>query len=72
MEKVDKIAYSLSDLESQIFIRKFVTGKSPQDIQNELLISNSNYYRCITSMNEKLKDNKDYIELTESLKTDEE
>lgn len=68
VDKVDKIAFSLSDIEAQIFLRKFVIGKTPQDIMNELSISQPTYYRNVALMNEKLRNNKDFKELTETLK----
>lgn len=72
VEKVDKIAYSLTDLEAQIFLRKFVIGKSVQEIMNELMISQSSYYRSWALINEKLKDNNDFKILTETLKNEDE
>ena len=68
VEKVDKIAFSLTDLEAQIFLRNFVIGMSPQDIINELCISSSVYYRNLSLINEKIKDNEDFKNLTEALK----
>lgn len=70
VDKIDTIAFSLSDLESQIFLRKFVIGKSPQDIMNELSISHSVFYRCMAMINEKLKDNENFAVLSETLKVE--
>lgn len=72
VDDVDKIAYSLSDLEAQIFLRKFVIGKSAQEIMSELMISQSSYYRSWALINEKLKDNDHFQELTEVLKNEDE
>lgn len=68
VEKVDKISYSLNDTEAQIFVRKFVLGMNSCDIMNELHISSSNYYRFIALIEEKIKDNKDFEKITETLK----
>lgn len=71
VDKVDKIAFSLSDIEAQIFLRKFVIGMPPQDIMSELNISHSFYYKNLALINEKLKDNEDFNNLTETLKIEE-
>lgn len=68
VEKIDKIAYSLNDMEAQIFLRKFVIGMGATDIMKELNISSSNYYRFTALIEEKIKDNKDFDKLTETLK----
>jgi DNA-directed RNA polymerase specialized sigma24 family protein len=70
VDKIDKIAFSLSDLEAQIFLRNFVIGMSPNCIMKELSISSSSYYRNLSLINEKLKDNDDFKSLTEALKTE--
>jgi DNA-directed RNA polymerase specialized sigma subunit len=68
VEKVDKIAFSLNDIEAQIFLRNFVIGMSPQDIINELCISQATYYRNLALINEKIKDDEDFKSLSEALK----
>lgn len=68
VEKIDKIAYSLSDTEAQIFIMKFVIGKSPQDIMNDLIITQPTYYRNVAMINEKLKDSETFKQVLETLK----
>jgi DNA-directed RNA polymerase specialized sigma24 family protein len=70
VDKVDKIAFSLSDIEAQIFLRNFVIGMSPQEIMAELNISSSAYYRYLSLINERIKDNDDFKNLTEALKTE--
>ena len=68
VDKIDRIAFSLNDIEAQIFLKKFVIGKEAQDIQNELNIRHSAYYRYIAMINEKLKNNADFAELSEALR----
>ena len=70
VEKVDKISFSLNDLEAQVFMKKFVVGLDAVSIQDEMKISSTSYYRLLSLIDEKLKDNKDYKSLTNALKND--
>ena len=70
VEKIDKIAFSLNDLEAQVFMKKFVVGMDSVEIQDEMKISSTTYYRLLSTIDEKLKDNKDFKILTNSLKND--
>lgn len=68
VEKIDKIAYSLSDLEAQLFLKKFVVGLDKVSIQNDMRISQSNYYRIVAEIEEKLKYDENFKEITKALK----
>lgn len=68
VDKVDRIAYSLNDIEAQVFLRRFVIGKAPRDIKDELNICHSVFYRSVATIEEKLKNNATFNELLEALK----
>jgi DNA-directed RNA polymerase specialized sigma24 family protein len=70
VEKIDKIAYSLSDLEAQLFLKKFIIGLDTTDIQDQMKISSSTYYRLMTQIENKLSDNKDFDGITRTLKNE--
>lgn len=55
LEKIDKINETTNDVESKIFIGKFVENKSNQQLMEELYISSAVFFRYIDSIDRKLK-----------------
>lgn len=54
LEKMDTLAEGMSDIECQIFVRKFITGKTTEEIMDELHISRTRFFFHIDSIKEKI------------------
>ena len=55
LEKIDLISADMRDLETQIFLRKYMIGKDRQDIMDELGICRTTYYNYCKEIDDKLK-----------------
>lgn len=55
LEKIDLLATGMRDLETQIFLRKYMIGKDRQDIMDELSICRTTYFDYCKKIDEKLK-----------------
>lgn len=55
LEKVDMVSAGMRDLETQIFLRKYMIGKDRQDIMDELGICRTTYYNYCKIIDDKLK-----------------
>lgn len=56
IEKMDILASGMNDLETQIFLRKYMIGKDRQEIMDELVICRTTYYDYCKRIDEKLKE----------------
>lgn len=54
LEKMDTLAEGMSDIECQIFVRKFIAGKTTEEIMDELHISRTRFFFHIDSIKEKI------------------
>jgi hypothetical protein len=56
LDKIEMLAGGMRDLETQIFLRKYLIGKDRQDIMDELSICRTTYYDYCKKIDEKLKE----------------
>lgn len=68
VDKIDQLSATLSDLETQIFLKKFIIGESNEKIMEDLSISSSNLYRHFDHINLELESTTHGKELLEVLK----
>lgn len=66
--KIDQLSESLSDIETQIFLKKFIVGETNEKIMDELSISSSNLYRHYDNIHLQLENTTHGKELLEVLK----
>jgi Txe/YoeB family toxin of Txe-Axe toxin-antitoxin module len=55
LEKMDKLASGMNDLETQIFLKKYMIGKDNLTIMDELAIAKTTYYDYCKKIDEKIK-----------------
>lgn len=55
LDKIDILAEGMSDVESQVFLRKYITGKTYQEIMDELNISQTTYYKYAQRIESRLE-----------------
>jgi hypothetical protein len=65
VNKVELLANNLSDIETQIFLKKFIIGQDNKIIMNELGISQATLYRYFDNIKEQLDGTSHGTELLE-------
>ena len=54
LEKMDTLAEGMNDIECQVFIRRFITGKTNEEIMSELHISKTTLFNHFDSIANKM------------------
>lgn len=70
INNIEVLSASLSDVETQIFLKKFITGEDNEKIMDDLSISSSTLYRHYDNINVQLEGTTHGKELLEMLKND--